>query len=118
MKLKNTDLSGNAFHDNSGNRRDGTPLGVIERALWMIQAGQGSDLFLGQSGFIGRLKGEENDTKKKQTEEGETTVKILTGKVTRICSFNRRCAFKKKKRARMRLIETSPPEAVWNQKSS
>lgn len=53
---KNTDLSGDAFYNNSGYRCDGAPLRVIERALWMIQAGQGSDLFLGQSWLVGRLK--------------------------------------------------------------
>lgn len=56
MQGKNTDLSGDAFYNNSGYRCDGAPFRVIERALWMIQAGQGSDLFLGQSRLIGRLK--------------------------------------------------------------
>lgn len=56
IQHKTTHLSGNAFHNNSGHRRDSAPLWVIERTLWMIQAGQGSDLFLGQSLLIGRLK--------------------------------------------------------------
>lgn len=56
IQHKTTDLPGDALHNNSGHRRDGAPLGVIERALWMIQAGQGSDLFLGKSRLIGRLK--------------------------------------------------------------
>lgn len=60
---KTTDLPGNALHNYSGHRCDGAPLGVIEGALWMVQAGQGSDLFLGQSCLIGRLKeGERRET--------------------------------------------------------
>lgn len=64
IQHKTTDLSGNAFHNNSGHRRDGAPLGVIERALRMIQAGQGADLLLGQSQLIRRLK--EGERKEKE----------------------------------------------------
>lgn len=56
MQRKNTDLSGDPFYNNSGHRCDCAPLRVIKRALWMIQAGQGPDLFLGQSRLIGGLK--------------------------------------------------------------
>lgn len=73
---KNTDLSGDAFYNNSGYRCDGAPLRVIERALWMIQAGQGSDLFLGQSWLIGRLK--EGQIK---TEEGRNNSENIHRKI-------------------------------------
>lgn len=54
--MKQTDLSGDAFHHYPGHRSDGAPFRVIERALWMIQTGQGTDLVLGRSGLVGRLK--------------------------------------------------------------
>lgn len=70
IRHKTTDLPGDAFHNNSGHRRDGAALGVIERALRMIQAGQGSDLFLGQSRLIGRLK-EGYGKREEETSNGE-----------------------------------------------
>lgn len=62
-----TDLPGNAFHHHPCHRSDGAPLRVIERALWMIQTGQGTDLFLGHSGLVGRLEEGHRKTKKKQS---------------------------------------------------
>lgn len=62
---KKTDLSGDAFHQHPRHRSDGTPFRVIERALWMIQAGKWTDLVLGLSGFVWRLKdGHRNPEKK------------------------------------------------------
>lgn len=59
------DLSCDAFHHHPSHRSDGAPFRIIERALWMIQTGQGTDLVLGYSGLVGRLKGH------RQTEKGK-----------------------------------------------
>lgn len=61
------DLSCDAFHHHPSHRSDGAPFRIIERALWMIQTGQGTDLVLGYSGLVGRLKGH------RQTEKGKKT---------------------------------------------
>lgn len=53
-----TNLPGNALHHHSGHRRDGSPLRIIERALWVIKTRQGTDLVLGYVGLVGRLKEE------------------------------------------------------------
>lgn len=62
---KQADLSGDALHYHPGYRSDCSPFRVIEWTLWMIQAGQGTDLLLGHSGLVWRLKGKRWGIKKK-----------------------------------------------------
>lgn len=51
-----TDLSGYSFHHHSSYRNDSAPLRIVERALWMIQAGQRTNLVLGHCRLVWRLK--------------------------------------------------------------
>lgn len=45
-------LSSNAFHHQPGYRHDCSSLGVVERALGVVQTGQGSDLLLRNGGLV------------------------------------------------------------------
>lgn len=115
MQPKNTDLSGDAFYNNSGYRCDGATLRVIERALRMIQAGQGSDLFLRQSRLIGRLK--ERQRKKDEGRNNSENIHFYEETVLLMKGVLLKQTNKQTTKASMRLTETSSPEVVWNQKS-
>lgn len=51
-----THLPCNALHHHSGQGVDGPTLRVVERALRVVQAGQRSDLLLGNGGLVWRLQ--------------------------------------------------------------
>lgn len=51
-----THLPCNALHHHSGHGGDGPTLRVVERALRVVQAGQRSDLLLGNGGLVWRLQ--------------------------------------------------------------
>lgn len=79
-----TDLPGDAFHHHPGHRSDGAAFRVIERALWMIQAGQGTDLLLGHSGLVGRLKEAHGGTEEERRRREKKHAKVWIFGISKI----------------------------------